>query len=349
MSEKLHDVARNAVAVLAAATALAGCAEAAPAPPEQITPLAQCYDAPLPSQAMPELPKTGDPHYAKKYAAWDKALTVSVRNTDKPIDVHYDSTTEWITEDPADDPTVEATLKDANVIIEHGDMHGSGLVTTDAHGEQVIVTAAHVVANNNVRTLKVTNSDEQVVHITRGCYMYEDRGKKVNLTQQDVDAPGLHEYDIAVLRPDKPLSSEPLKIAKGLPSRGTWLKFVNNQLENTPDYPADYNGLVVSRKPDSYGDSVLTGLEPWQKHIGGESSYTINPGASGGMVANIQTGEVVGISVGGEGGYIDSTTLHQSYNVDFNVPTGNKIGIVPVVATVIGGDIIRKAVASPHY
>ena len=111
------------------------------------------------------------------------------------------------------------------------------------------------------------------------------------------------------------------------------------------------------------GYKILTGVDSYEdctpqviKSIDDThpiSQCTIAPGASGGVVADSRTGEVIGISVGGlfdiKKQYLTPDELHAHGNVQLNFNTGEHTRAWPIIATVVSASIIDKALESKEY
>ncbi len=304
---------------LAAGSLVAGC-DTAPASP--IAPIVRCLDNPLP-------------------------VRTPVAGEEEPIELHYDPGSGFIKEAPIIDTLLERKLEQANVMVEYGDSKGSGFLTLAPDGSLVVITAAHVVQGGDFIKIKITDSKKQETGVADACFLYEKDGNFFALTA-DENEEGLADVDIAILRLTGSIGGTPLELAEKSPERGRWVQFVNNQLESTPGYPAEYTGLVVN--PSSYlGITALTGLEPWRKKIGGELSYTFNKGGSGGLVADPKTGQVIGISVIASKGYGGAEATKSAYGVTFDAAVGHETGIIPLEATIVPVEALRRALESMVY
>jgi hypothetical protein len=350
--------ARVALALACAGIALgsAGCVSGGEASAAR-KPVAieRCFETPQPEvklPPLPEVPSAGDKNFSQKIAVFKKAYKQQQPFLEPAtIQLHYNRSSKFIEEVPLVEDSVNQSLQDGNVMIEAGKFKGSGFLTKAPDGSEVVITAAHVVSVGDLAKIEVSNNKDQTVPVSDGCYMYENKGEFVDLGQaySDKDSAGIEAVDVAVLRLAKPLGGTALKLAASFPDRGTWVQFVNNQQDSEPAYPAEYTGLVTSRRPSPYGDIALTGVEPWRKPIDGEDSYTIMPGGSGGLVSLANKAEVVGISYGGGIGYDGANTTEELYGVSFDAPVGHKTGIIPVHADIIGAGVLHHALASTRY
>lgn len=357
MSERLSIQQKIATgsALAIAAVGIAGCSEisATSSSTKPKVPIERCFDKPQPQPKAPEAPEVPNPKdkkFSQKIVKWaEQYHRYKEYTSPDPINLHYNPDTKFIDEAPFVDEGVDNRLKDGNVKIEDGKYDGSGFITTAPDGGQVVVTAAHVVAIGDLSRLTVTGSQEQKVSVKDGCYIYEKDGKAANLGYGRQKEHEIADIDLAVLRLSGPIGGTSLNLAKAYPKRGSWVELVNNQDDSSPEYPSTYLALTVSKGPSTWSNEALTGLEPWKKSIGGESSYTNNPGASGGLVADTRTGNVVGISYAGTTGYYDGEATSTLYGVKFDAPVNNQTGIIPVSASITGAEIIHRALDSPVY
>lgn len=238
---------------------------------------------------------------------------------------------------------------------------GSGFITTDAEGNQVVVTAGHVDGGMNADQLTITTSDGRHVHPEGGCYIWANNGQLQPFTQgseQPVDS------DIAVLALSQPLVHHPLGVATSDPAPGSTVDFQNYQGDYGPQHTlfsddtligsqASYTGIVA---PSHAGDpdlEVITGVNnvdgPYPSQQQFETTH-LTPGGSGGPV--IENGVVFGVSdasVAERGKpYISAGNLSNWYNISFpGVNIGEQSGIEPENAIVMRSWLIRKALAAP--
>jgi S1-C subfamily serine protease len=252
--------------------------------------------------------------------------------------------------DPIYLPPVEERIDKSIVAITTSKWSGSGFLTTDQKGREVVVTAAHVVSNAKLNALTITGENRVSTHPSGGCYIYENEGHFKKLTP---DNPAPVEFDIAILRLQKPLGRYVLKLSSKPAQRGQWVEFANYQGLHEPGNPAHYTGVVISKPSDFWGLEVLNGVEKLNTPVtlGELEDSQTGPGASGGAVVNLR-GKVVGISVGSDkdGIYTGREALKDIYNVRMpGAKFGDEYGFVPVVASLVPSATISKALRSKKH
>ncbi|HET9174171.1 MAG TPA: trypsin-like peptidase domain-containing protein [Candidatus Saccharimonadales bacterium] len=287
-------------------------------------------------------------------AAWDNALV--------PPSMEVHVTDGFANGDPITVPPdqVNATSS-ALVEITTKDWKGSGFVTRDAFGQEVVVTAAHVVGTATMNQLTITTDDGLHVHPTGGCYIYDEDGAFKPLSSPLSDRAPLVATDVAVLTLPENISSQPLPLSDRRPEAGSWLNYVNYQgnfgpknslfSDDTYTTPASYVGLVEPTSAVNPDIEALTGTLSLGKNmtVGTFETWHLVGGASGGPVED-QSGDVIGISVQGtrDGMFLDSETLNEVYHVKFDgVHVGADTGFEPTNSVIVPSSVIRQALASP--
>jgi hypothetical protein len=129
---------------------------------------------------------------------------------------------------------------------------GTGVITTDANGNEVVVTAGHVVGAMTASDITITTQNGTHVKPDGGCYLYGTGGDATPLT--NAESP-VQDTDIAVLTLAQPLTSDPLPIANSEPKAGQKVAFVNYQTDWGPNDslfngdatpgPASYDGIIA--------------------------------------------------------------------------------------------------------
>ncbi|HET9850617.1 MAG TPA: serine protease [Candidatus Saccharimonadales bacterium] len=309
--------------------------------------LERCYDQP--DSSYPSIPKV--PKKISAYMAWDKKWGKLLdRSTNEMLanneQINLRAGSHGLVGDPGNlQPAIDWQVESAAVRIDGPVYEGSGFLTYDAEGDEVAITAAHVIADEPIKKVIVRDSVGEGSHITGGCYMFESNhrfralGAKINMTN--------HYIDVAVLRLSKNIGLSTLKLAAKEPKRGDWVFFKNFQELAKPKTPVTYAGLVSSYESYPPRMEVTTGLQYWRR-----GSDTIEAGASGGPVVN-RLGEVVGTSVGGEypfGLPYDSPGVLEALDSIRikGIKTSHKTKLTPVDALVMPNALIREALASPR-
>lgn len=335
MSERSRRYVRNTLVAASAVLALTGCSEGgkatATAPSSssatvpRATTLGRCFDAPQPAGTL---------------------APIASRD---PITLHYDPATHRIAGEPTVSERILRQLTDSSVVIQAGRFRASGFATEAPNGQEVIVTAAHVVAVEDTSQITITDNTGHTTGATAGCYMYEDKGQFLDLgsvyTSQTL--PDAKAYDIAILQPEQPVG-QPARVATDYPGSGAWLEFVNTQREASAATPAHYLGLTVSKRPSILGDVALTGLEP-QRASESIQAYSDQPGSSGGLAASIQTGAIEGMSYASGTHYSNAADTSRYFGVNFDTPIGPGAGIQPMETVLMGADVIHLALSSSNY
>lgn len=300
-----------------------------------------CLDSP--PFERPQLPAPTDPKYEEIQKNWYKYHPAY----EEPITLHYDRVGEKFEEAPVVTPEIKEQLKHANVQIDHGDSKGSGFATLAPDNSVIVVTAAHAVAHSEMEDITVTDHTGKEAKIASGCLsLYDQNGTKL-----DSDPEIAAEIDFAILRLTGPLNAKPVKIAEKFPDRGGWGIFVNNQKFHTPDKPAMYPGLVTS---NSYrgplgGYVAVTGLDPGARKMGFDT-YA-KPGCSGGIVADPETGEIIGISTTAEERSNSNDAVKAMFNLILaGAPlAGGSSGLEPRTSRMTPAEILNTAIAAKKY
>lgn len=248
--------------------------------------------------------------------------------------------------DPIYLPGLEDKVDRSIVQLETSKWSGSGFLTEDDKGQEVVVTAAHVVDNARMRSIKITGENHVSTHPIGGCYIYEEGGKFKPLndnSERPVD------IDLAILKLAKPIGRNTLKLSRADAKRGDWVEFSNYQTFHEPGDPANYTGVIISGAHDLLGLTALTGTEKVDKPVteGELQEIETFPGASGGAVTNLN-GEVVGVSVAAnkDGVYADQDML-DVYGVKMpGAKFGIMFGFVPKTADLVPSSVLKKGLRS---
>ena len=231
--------------------------------------------------------------------------------------------------------------------------YGSGFVTTDESGHQVVVTAAHVVGWAALQEITVATKSGVTAKVIGGCYLYADQRR--NLQPKNLDPQPEVDTDLAVLQlstalpvPSLPLSTQP-------PRQGAVDMAINFQrLAHT-------GGLIelpvlVTRTPDNAPITGVSGLElagvRTRKTI---EEVRIADGSSGGALINLQSDTVDGITVASTTIplYLQGPDLLREGGLDlrghaaeyYDRPTS----LYPGAVVIMPASLIRRALASTRY
>lgn len=315
--ERIRRPLRTAAIAVCAALAVGACAEAGPTP--ETHGFTRCFDTPLPSNTPSRQPGS-------------------------PPKLSFSVTDGRVKGDPILTPEIQTKLEDANVTVSDGKYNMSGFTTTAPDGSQVIITAAHGLASSKLDKFTVSNKKGEEAKVAKGCYVFESDGVYGDLFAENDK---MEKTDFAILRLTQPLGSTALRLADKRPERGDWVTFVNSKGAYTVQNPARYNGIVAATTPTNVVDwQALTGVQPWRKSITGERSYIAEDGASGGMVVNPNSAEVVGISIHGGRGHYGAEATAGIFGINFDIPVGSSTGLLPTTAGIVGADVITHTLAT---
>lgn len=393
----------GAALALVASVALSGCSSQEPSPaPEAI---GRCYDQLQPLPDKPELPMPDDsnippvpepplapasgelsPEYTaalqEYYAELDRIASISdavnreynerLQAYDAsmdPPDIHITIADGAAQGYPTDMPSdIAANAKWATVYITTPDYTGTGVVTMNEDGKQVVATAAHLVGEQDTASITIETVDGQTTTPDDGCYIYE--GRVVNGegaansqdTWRDPTSEAVVSYDVAVLTLNQPLEVDPATLSSTRPDSGEPVYFVNYQGPFAPppelDYggfriegPVTYPGVVTPQRPGETTLDVITGLnkvptEDESLQSAGYDANHVTSGSSGGPVFN-NNGGVIGIVRSSEDQEpFDPQALRQNHDI---IVTGDTAGLEPNPSDITPADIIRTAMAAIEH
>lgn len=314
--------------------------------------LPRCYDEPDQSYLDPyvaPLPKQKNykskDAYWQAFDEWDKKYGKIQDQEDKsyPVDnpIHLQANADHITGDPMNlNPVVDKQVAGALVKVETTDgWYGSGVITTDEHGQEVVITAAHVPSNEPLKNLRVVDGRHHIARVDGGCSMYEGDGKFLPYTYEHSST-----FDISVLKITHHIGKDALSLATTPANRGDWVFFKNYQNRAALNRPDTYGAIVTENDQKHLDFFALTGLQYWRKR-----EYVIHGGASGGPVVN-QLGEIVGISVASSPfPYESKETLKAEDNITISgLKEGHRTGLLPQDAALEQERALEIALASPR-
>jgi hypothetical protein len=366
-------LARGIAAVATAVGVLltSGCASGPPQAPilQGNSTLPRCYDKPLSPQfnygAIGESPTpdqfSSDAAYQTALAQYNAEFNGSLAAMDSSKIVlpfmadPSDSSIDVPTGEPAVKPS--KTILNGIVKITIGKEYGSGFVTKDGYGDEVIVTTAHAAGQAPLDDIKITARNGQSIIPEGGCFIYETVGTDIK-TNKPTESfasfrkQGIVDVDISVLTvsPKNKLNLTPLKIDRQQVRRGSWVKFYNYELNRPVNDPDSFAGLVVS-SPPFLGFMALTGLSYFVNSSQAKKdalATRAEGGCSGGLVA--EENKIEGVCYGSDGlpGYYDNAKMiDEAYNIEFfDAVYGFSNGFIPDGVNMDGPEVIEKALAS---
>jgi hypothetical protein len=238
------------------------------------------------------------------------------------------------------------TVLNSIVRISTSKYQGSGFTGMDAHGKEVVITAAHIGAKARLKDISITAMNGITVHPNGGCYINESisyvDSRTVESFAQLPKGNGASNIDLSILTIPQTLGTTALGFVDHSASRGDWIQFSNFEIGSSLEQPANFYGLLTSSAPHNAFEA-LTGI-----------SYTPNaylnrgaPGDSGGLVS---VGDrIAGLSFAGNdepGKYISQEDI-AAVNVHFpGAVYGFNTGFAPAEAWLIGSQTIQLALTS---
>ncbi|HSX28735.1 MAG TPA: trypsin-like peptidase domain-containing protein [Candidatus Saccharimonadales bacterium] len=277
--------------------------------------------------------------YKKK---WDTYITESDGGPllTLPVDDH------GVAGDPgALDHAIDERVKGATVLVAAPNWHGTGFLAKDSAGRTKLITAMHVIGNQKLSAITVTDQQGHSTHPVSGCYTYEKDGKQIpfqeELGEQVVD------IDVAALTLKTKIGTSALTLAVHPPKRGQWVFYNNYQGQDAKvKHSSSYTGLLTSVQKNQI--IALTGLQS-ERHAAGADNYINGPGASGGAVVN-NKGEVVGESYASGKWYKGPEELRGS---PFRIVLtgqqfGDATGLLPTQSFLVSDGQLRDALNSAH-
>ncbi|MEK7594579.1 MAG: serine protease [Patescibacteria group bacterium] len=356
-----HPVVKKVLATALAVVAFAGSGCGPEYAATAVIP--RCYDTPLQPEYRPhhETKKLKKPRFSYALAN-ELGFNEAYRRFDMAADAwieqehpYYQPELSIPVEDghAVGDPIYSANINEivskSLVKISTDDWKGSGFLASNNKGEQVVVTAAHVVEKAKLKSLTIQTNQGESLHPDGGCYIYENKGKFKHLSNEyktPVDT------DIAILSLPGRFNNPNLRNSDQPPRRGNWVFFVNYQAQHEPGNPAIYTGVISATPDRPQGFSIITGAQKLRQPVSDWdiSDSQVQSGASGGPVVDAR-GQVVGISIRGnkEGRFDDPSLLRDYYGVTFpGAKFGRSGGFIPSTAGIVSTKVINKALASPR-
>jgi hypothetical protein len=252
---------------------------------------------------------------------------------------------------PADSPTrnVLSSIVKIDMKVGISDYWGSGFTTIDAHGKEVIVTAAHVGAVVPLKDLTISSMNGKTIHPNGGCYVNENIVDSKQIAVESFapilpEGRGTSSIDLAILTLPYSIGNLALGFDAKQSQRGDWVQFTNFEQGSSLNCPANFYGLITSNYNEPL--SALTGLSNQPNAAAAEVNRSA-PGESGGLVST--NDKIVGLSFAGtdKPGYYDSPIDLATRNIFLpKANYGFDGGITPASAAIVGANTIELALGS---
>ena len=295
--------------------------------------ISSCFDLPLEKETLSS-DYPSDPSDTAAKARYEAIRDAEFANPD-PIDLPFINGKVTSMPDVANSPDLHSGI--VKIVDKSDKSHGSGFAIDDAHGNQVIVTAAHVAAEMKAKNLRVINTAGNTTTIDAGCYVYGDHE---TLMDPKTVNEGSQNFDIAILSLKKSLNlqSLPLSSTNG-PERGQWMRFTNFGADAPPDKPRDFYGVTADGQPYDYV-TVISDICAFPADRAAEEYATCGfVGGGSGSVVTDTSGEVQGIAVSGmnySDYFEDAEGLKNRFNMSFpGAPYGFESGFTPDDTSVV--------------
>lgn len=258
------------------------------------------------------------------------------------ITLEWDPAAAAFTGDPALPDELIHRLDGAVVSVAErtGTLRGSGFLV-NAGGRTVVLTAAHVTRDSAYEDLVVVDLNGQRSPVAGGCYA----PRRENFPEEQLSAG----VDAAVLIPAHPVGSAALTIGDR-PSPGDWVLLNNFQDPFELSYGRNlYSAVATGGVVRAGSFEIVTGIgtlhQPEDRHPptgpGGTEQrpeYASGPGASGGLVADLQ-GRAVGMTV--QATYTMTITDLTGWGASITgVTPGPTSGVMPTVATAVSPTVL---------
>ena len=309
-----------------------------------------------------EKPKVDVPEYIPNCYSTDEmnelinkdiAASPSIDNTKINLKVNTERTQLDIVPTKIPDYAEDVARSTVRVFTDDG-VHkssGTGFVTTDKTGEEVVVTAAHAVIENKTETIKVVDFNDKMFDIVGGCTIYGHINKNGQyIPVESYQKSGGDNFDVAVLKvKESDKLPAPLSVLTSNLNRGEWVYVNNYQIKTDGTIPSTNEAskfYMVVGQPGLGFVEMLDGLTA--ENVISKTKYSDRnlPGASGGPAFNIN-GYVAGIAYSTESRwhYLYKTDLLKQYNA--TISSKDDQLIKPVFTFYSNSQIINEALVSP--
>lgn len=230
------------------------------------------------------------------------ALEASSPNDNSPLLINAADTHEL----PAEpDPALEDQLARSTVQIATSDSLGTGFVMQNATGQNVIITAGHVIEGKSAEEITVITNNGQRLPAETACTIIADDGEFLPSSDIDID------WDIGMLATSSPVDAPPLTLTDEPVRRGESVHTVNY------GFPFGYNVGRLSystlvTENNGVNIDMIAGLSPNSD----AEDTVVASGASGGVITD-SDGEVEGVLVTSlnEELYLGSSSLFDEYDL----------------------------------
>lgn len=367
MRNAVSRLAAGAIPLVLTAVLTAGCSA-------EYSPIGPCFDEPQATPEMPAYPtvdrsslpprplledydrtnpssmeqyerdleryKLADEAYSAQLQA-DLAAYHALRNPDNIVIPVEDGVAEG---DPRHvPPEIGSLVTGALLEVIVGGSTGTGFVTVNEAGEQVAVTAAHVVDGTRPRNIRLATATGDEITPIGGCVVHENGGQRTTVAE-------VVDFDVAILTLPEDVTDNPLRLAQEEPNPGEYVFAIDYRGGFNPNTgPAQSTAIVAPRSINTTQLRFVNGA----RDLGPNPSphtfdlYHTGDGASGGPLMNSE-GEVIGITTAGtkEGLHAGPDELEFN-NVVFRGAPTNSDSWMPTLGWANPAQVVGVALSSP--